>query len=114
MSKMITAEQARERVIGNIDSAEEVLNILDYISDYVEQACDLNRCDVFCSISKPERHHAGWDIVVKKVKSLLEEKGYEVSTSWSRGENCWADIHLDWSLADLSGATLGKGGIIPC
>lgn len=69
MSKMITAEQARERVIGNIAITKEALNILEYISDYVEQACDLNRYDVFCSISKPERHHAGWDIVVKKLKA---------------------------------------------
>lgn len=114
MSKMITAEQARERVIGNIAITKEALNILEYISDCVEEACDLNRYDVFYRISKPERRPAGWDKVVKKVKSLLEEKGYEVSTRWSRGKNCWAEIHLDWSLAHLGEATLGKGGIIPC
>lgn len=114
MSKMITAEQARERVQAKFGFEIEIERIVANISASIEEACERKHYSLEYTVGEEDFTYPNWHEMMGKVMSIIGNNGYKVSSTWTRNEKCYAYFTISWKVADLSGVTLGKGGIIPC
>lgn len=112
MSKMITAEQARERVMSRLGFEIEVERIVENISASIEEACENRHYSLEYVVGEEEFSHVTWANMMSEVMSIISDNGYKVASTWVRNEKCCATFTVSWAIADLSGVTLGKGGII--